>query len=316
VKFWIGLISILISFSALVYAGMYWWKIQLTPVNFNNKSEQTLVIANNESANLVLQKLVNQRLIRSYWVAKLYLQGQGLDQNIRPGSYSLSQSLSLSEIFKTLTSGPKDIWVTIPEGFRREQIALKFANFEQFDEREFLALTASLEGKLFPDTYLVPLHANAKDVINMMSKNFGNRVGVISDENLILASLVEREVRVDTDRKIVAGIILKRLKASWPLQIDATIQYAVDSAKCQVLSAKCEFWKPIYDTKFESKYNTYLNPGIPPTPIANPGIESINAILKPTESEYWYYLSDTKGVTRFAKTLAEHNLNVDKYLRD
>ena len=288
----------------------------MTPVNINNKSEQTLVIANNESANVILQKLVNQKLIRSYWVAKLYLQGLGLDQRLRPGSYSLTQSLFLSEIFKTLTSGPKDVWVTIPEGFRREQIAQKFANFELFDANEFLSLTASSEGRLFPDTYLVPLQANAKDVISMMSKNFGNRVGEISHENLILASLVEREVRVDTDRKIVAEIILKRLEEGWPLQIDATIQYAVDSAKCQVLSVKCEFWKPIYDTKFESKYNTYLNSGLPPTPIANPGIESINAVLKPTESEYWYYLSDTKGVTHFAKTLAEHNLNVDKYLRD
>ncbi|MBI5358103.1 endolytic transglycosylase MltG [Candidatus Amesbacteria bacterium] len=307
-KFWIGLISISISFSALVYAGMYWWKIQLTPVNITNKSEQTLVIANNESANLVLQKLVNQRLIRSYWVAKLYLQGQGLDQSLRPGSYSLSQSLSLSEIFETLTSGPKDIWVTIPEGYRREQIAQKFANFEQFDSREFIVLTASSEGRLFPDTYLVPLHANAKDVVSMMSKNFGNRIGEISDENLILASLVEREVRENTDRKIVAGIILKRLKASWPLQIDATIQYA--------LGNKNDWWPKNIDTEFESKYNTYLNSGLPPTPIANPGIESINAVLKPTESEYWYYLNDTKGVTHFAKTLAEHNLNVDKYLSD
>jgi UPF0755 protein len=291
-----------------VYAGIYWWKIQLTPVNINNKSEQTLVIANNESANLVLQKLVNQSLIRSYWVAKLYLQGQGLDQNLRPGSYSLSQSLSLSEIFKTLTSGPKDIWVTIPEGFRREQIAQKFANFEQFDSREFIALTATSVGRLFPDTYLVPLHANAKDVVSMMSRNFVNRVGVISDENLILASLVEREVRVDTDRKIVAGIVLKRLNADWPLQIDATIQYA--------LGNKNDWWPKNIDTKFESKYNTYLNLGIPPTPICNPGLKSIEAMISPQNTDYWYYLSDSLGVTHFAKTLAEHNLNVDKYLRD
>jgi UPF0755 protein len=142
----------------------------------------------------------------------------------------------------------------------------------------------------------------------MMSKNFVNRVGDISDENLILASLVEREVRVDTDRKIVAGIILKRLKADWPLQIDATIQY--------VLGNKNDWWPKNIDTKFESKYNTYLNPGIPPTPICNPGLRSIEAVLSPQNTNYWYYISDDQGVTHFAKTLAEHNLNVDKYLRD
>lgn len=307
-KFWIGILLILLSFTALGFAGLYWWKVQLTPININNTSEQTLVIANNESANIVLRKLVSQNLIRNYWVAKLYLQGLGLDQNLRPGSYSLSPSLSLSKIFETLTSGPKDVWVTIPEGFRREQIALKFSQFAQFDRDEFMRLTASSEGRLFPDTYLVPLHAKTVDIIDMMSKNFVKKVGEIKVEDLILASLVEREVRVDSDRKIVAGIVIKRLKAGWPLQIDATIQYALGNTN--------DWWPKNIDTKFESKYNTYLNPGLPPAPICNPGIKSIEAVLSPQNTDYWYYLSDNKGVTHFAKTLGEHNLNVDKYLWD
>ena len=315
-KFWLSTIILLLSFGLLVYSGWYWWNIQLTAVNTEDKTDQTLVIANNESANSVLQKLVNQNVIRNYWVAKLYLQGQGLDQKLKPGSYVISRNLTLSQISEALTQGPKDVWVTIPEGFRREQIAQKFASFSQFDVSEFIQLTATLEGKLFPDTYLVPLNMNTSDVIKMMSKNFATKVGEISNENLILASLVEREVRIPADRKMVAGIIKKRLDAGWPLQIDATIQYVVDSAKCQGLRAKCEYWKPITDTKFVSNYNTYLNIGLPPTPIANPGIEAINAVLKPESSDYWYYLSDDLGVTHYAKDLREHNLNIDKYLND
>lgn len=305
-KFWLSTILILISFAVLVWSGWYWWKIQLTAVSTLDKTEQTLVIANNEPANSVLQKLVNQNVIRNYWVAKLYLQGQGLDQKLKPGSYNVSRNLTLSQVLEALTQGPKDIWVTIPEGFRREQIVQKFEIFNQFDAKEFLIFTASSEGRLFPDTYLVPLHANAKDVVSMMSKNFATKVGEISNENLILASLVEREVRVPSDRKIVAGIIKKRLDAGWPLQIDATIQY--------VQGNKNDWWPKNIDTKFVSAYNTYLNSGLPPTPIANPGIEAINAVLQPETTDYWYYLSDDKGVTHFAKDLREHNLNVDKYL--
>lgn len=306
-KFWLSTILILISFAILVWSGWYWWKVQLTAVNPLDKTEQTLVIANNEPANSVLQKLVNQNVIRNYWVAKLYLQGQGLDQKLKPGSYIVSRNLTLSQVLEALTQGPKDIWVTIPEGFRREQIVQKFESFNQFDAQDFLTQTASSEGRLFPDTYLVPLHANAKDVVNMMSKNFATKVGEISNENLILASLVEREVRVPEDRKIVAGIVKKRLEADWPLQIDATIQY--------VQGSKNDWWPKNIDTKFVSVYNTYLNLGLPPTPIANPGIEAINAVLAPEITDYWYYLSDDKGVTHFAKTLGEHNLNVDKYLK-
>ena len=194
-KFWIGLISILISFSALVYAGMYWWNIQLTPVNINNKSEQTLVIANNESANVILQKLVNQKLIRSLLGSQIIFTGSWSGSEIEAWKlFTNSITISIRNIQNSYFWSKRCLG-HYSEGFRREQIAQKFANFELFDANEFLSLTASSEGRLFPDTYLVPLQANAKDVISMMSKNFGNRVGEISHENLILASLVEREVQ-------------------------------------------------------------------------------------------------------------------------
>lgn len=277
-------------------------------VDSGDQAQINFVIIKNEPAGSVLTRLIQERLIHNFWVAKLYLQGTGLDQKVRPGSYLLSRSQSLEELLISLTAGPRDIWVTIPEGFRREQIAERFESFAQFDKSEFLRLTATSEGKLFPDTYLVPLYATTENVVDMLLQNFAKKVGEISDDNLIIASLVEREVRNPDERPTVAGIILKRWEAGWPLQIDATVQYVQGDSK--------DWWPKDIDTKKPSAYNTYMNVGLPPSPIANPGLAVIQAVLKPEKTDYWYYLSDSKGITRFAKTLGEHNLNIDKYLND
>lgn len=307
-KFWL---SCAIAIIILIFTGFFvwsWWKDQLLPVDSGDQTQINFVIIKNESAGSVLARLTQERLIHNYWVAKLYLQGTGLDQKVRPGSYLLSQSQSLEELLLSLTAGPRDIWVTIPEGFRSEQIAGRFESFDQFDKSEFLRLTATSEGKLFPDTYLVPIYATTENVVDMLLQNFAKKVGEISYDNLIIASLVEREVRNPDDLPVIAGIILKRLEAGWPLQIDATVQYVQGDSK--------DWWPKAIDTKKPSAYNTYMNVGLPPSPIANPGLAVIQAVLKPEKTDYWYYLSDSKGITRFAKTLGEHNLNIDKYLND
>jgi UPF0755 protein len=288
---------ILVSF---LFGGWLFWKRQLLPTEPGNQTEISFVVFQAEAANSIITRLKTADLIHSYWVAKLYLQGLGLDQKIRPGSYLVSKNMSMSEIFSNLTSGPKDIWVTIPEGFRREQIAEKFA------KPEILALTASLEGKLFPDTYLVPVYYTAAQIVDLMTKNFATKVGSITKEQLILASLVERETRVGEEKNVVAGILLKRLKNGWPLQVDATLQYAQGRAG--------NWWPKEINTKLPSAYNTYTHQGLPPTPIGNPGLDSILAAQNPQDSPYWYYLHDTNGQIYYAKTLSEHNLNVDKYL--
>lgn len=307
-KFWI---SCILAILILIFTGFFawgWWKSQLLPVAPGDQTQINFVITKNEPAGSVLTRLVQERLIHNYWVAKLYLQGTGLDQKMRPGSYLLSQGQSLEQIFMSLTAGPRDIWVTIPEGFRREQIAERFESLDQFDKSEFLRLTATNEGKLFPDTYLVPLYATTENIVDMLLENFSTKVGEINTNQLIIASLVEREVRNPQDLPIIAGIIIKRLEAGWPLQIDATVQYVQGNGK--------DWWPKQIDTKVQSAYNTYINVGLPPTPIANPGIKAIEATKSFQKSAYWYYLSDSLGVTHFAKTLSEHNLNVDKYLND
>ena len=135
----------------------------------------------------------------------------------------------------------------------------------------------------------------------------------LDDKNtLILASLLEREAKGLDDKKIVAGILLNRLHLAMPLQVDASVQYAKDS-----LLKPEKYWQPITreDLKIDSPYNTYKNSGLPPSPICNPGLNSLIAAYHPSPTDYIYYIHDTTGQIHYAKTLDEHNANVAKYLR-
>lgn len=287
----------------------YWWSGELRPAQPGSDQEISFKIAPNQTAAQTINELTNNRLIKSPLAAKLYLQFSGLDQKIRPGTYSLSPGLDLPAIFKALTSGPKDIRVTIPEGWRREQIAARLSILQNFNSQEFLSLTATLEGQLFPDTYLIPPTASTAEITDILLANFAKKSGLelpAQHEVLILASLVEREAKADPDRAIIAGILKKRLAAGWPLQVDASAQYALGTSR--------EWWPQNIDSKYESVYNTYLHTGLPPVPIASPGLAAIQAALSPQDSPYWYYLTGTDGRTYYAQNLSGHNLNIDKYL--
>lgn len=186
------------------------------------------------------------------------------------------------------------------------------------DEANDGAATSSLEGHLFPDTYNFYINANATSVIQKFLGNFNVKVGAaasepVSEDDLIIASMVQKEVASSTDMAIVAGIFEKRLAAGDYLNIDATICYAkqvaapTSTAPCDPITAS--------DLKIDSPYNTYLHKGLPPTPIGNPGLAAINATLDPQASPYWYYLSDpATGATIYAKTLQQQEANQKKYL--
>jgi UPF0755 protein len=134
---------------------------------------------------------------------------------------------------------------------------------------------------------------------------------------LTVASLVERETKGVEEKPIVAGIIYKRLKTGWPLQIDATLQYAVGGLKCKETQIQCDWWSPLTkeDLGINSLYNSYKLVGFPPSPIANPGLLSIKAATYPQESDFWFYLHDMGGNIHYARTIQEHNDNVRKYLK-
>ena len=296
-----------------------WWIWATSPPCDVNCSTITFTVSRGESLSSIGYRLRKVGLIRSPLVFKVLSSYLRVSGKIQAGDFRLNSNMAPREIAQQFTHGASDLKVTLIEGWRREEIAEKFSQvgLENFNRKEFLESTAGLEGKLFPDTYFLSRKADTVQIISLLTKTFDKKAGSISEQNLILASLVEREVPHEDDRPVVAGILQKRLAAGWPLQVDATIQYLVGNTRCRRQPENCDWWPnglTASDLKINSSYNTYLNLGLPPTPICNPGLSAIKAVLNSIPTDYWYYLSDKSGNTHFAKTAEEHNQNIQKYL--
>lgn len=316
----------LIVFVFIILAGLFgfiYYKEGTLPVNKNNPVSKIFVIKKGESLSSIAKNLNNEGLIRNKIIFYVVVKKLGIERKIQAGDFRLSTMMDVYDIAKTLTHGTLDVWVTLIEGTRKEEIAQIFSQNLGIPESEFFKFAT--EGRLFPDTYLMPRDATAGAVIKILERNFSRRYddllrkkaknkGLSDNEVLTLASLVEKEARLDEDRPIVAGIILKRYKNDWALQIDATVQYALGYQPDEKT-----WWKKILttdDLKIDSSYNTYKHLGLPPSPIANPGLASIKAVIDADENTpYWYYMSDKKGKMHYAKTIEEHNENVRKYLQ-
>ena len=306
-------------FGFLIAAALaIWFYINVQPVS-NNKKFSYFVISKGTSASQVGNKLQSSGLIKSALAFKIYTQFTGQSGKLQSGQFKLSPSFSLFQNINALLNGPVEVWVTIPEGLRREEIAAKFASGLSKDNSfsaDFLQASKGKEGYLFPDTYLFPLDATPSAIVKKMTDTFNSRTlglaphgpSLTFAETVTLASILERETKTDAERPVVAGILINRLNAGIALQVDASVQYAVGTSKN---------WWPILsltDLKINSPYNTYKHSGIPPTPIANPGLSSLNAAFNPAQTEYLYYIHDPEGQIHYAKTLSEHNANVAKYL--
>ncbi len=292
------------------------------PVNKTNPQTKIFVIEKGEPLENIARKLVSENLIRNKIVFYLVVKRMGLDKKIQAGDFRLSTTMNVYQIAENLTHGTLDIWVTLIEGLRKEEIAQIIGQSLDIPETEFLKYAK--EGYLFPDTYLIPREATAESVVQILKNNYNNKFtielqqkaktkGLSPAETVILASLVEREAQLNQDRPLVASVILNRLKLKMKLDIDATVQYALGYQ-----SGEKTWWKKILtldDLELDSPYNTYRNQGLPPTPICNPGLAAIQAVVNAPETDYFYYLSDKNGTMHYAKTLEEHNENVRKYLQ-
>lgn len=311
----------------LILAGaVVWFYKNIQPVS-SNKDYQNFLISKGLSASQIGNKLQSAGLVKSALAFKIYLQFSGQAGKIQAGEFRITPSFTLFQVVNALTHGPIELWVTIPEGLRREEIALRFAKGLDRDTTftsEFLEASKGQEGKLFPDTYLFPKDASASAVVNKMVRTFVSKTsdltaakGLSFDERLVLASIIERETKTAEERPIVAGVLINRLNIGMALQVDAAVQYAVASAKNKNQITEAKWWEPLTkdDLAINSPYNTYKFPGLPPGPIASPGLSSIKAAFNPAETDYMYYIHDTSGGIHFAKTLAEHNSNISKYLR-
>lgn len=313
-----------------------WWKDASGPVDKNNDKSQRFVITRGQSAEKIAASLKELGLIKNAFAFRLYTQLTGKAGKIQAGNYTLTSNIGLSELLSLLLQGPKELWVTYPEGLRREEIAIKTIQTLDIEDdvaqgfyKDFLKETEKDEGFLFPDTYLFPRDVQAAIVASKLRSTFDIKVtsqmisdardvGMSIDQVITLASIVERETLTDEERPIVAGVLLARMEIGMPLQTDATLQYITGTQRCTLgFRPDCDWWEPptIADKETRSVYNTYTNRGLPPAPIANPGLQSIKAVIYPEESSYLYYIHDKDGKIHYAKTIDEHNENVARYLR-
>jgi UPF0755 protein len=279
----------------------------------------------------VSRVLAAQGVIGNVLTFRALARMRGQEADVRAGEYRFDPHLTQNEVLRALVSGGAQVavWVTVPEGFTAEQIAarLQAAGVGQSGAllkdfmRERLRVdgrfTKNLEGFLFPSTYLVPLGATPSQVAAMMTSEFFRRLPadatarsralqVSVPQAVTVASLIEREAKSQADRPKIASVIYNRLRLRMPLQVDATIEYALPEHKTDLSFA---------DLKINSPYNTYVHQGLPPTPIANPGGPSLDAALRPARSEDLYYVYCGGGRHVFAKTLAEHQANVARCLQ-
>lgn len=314
-------------FSIGLFLCLAWLWVNVQPVS-SKANYVDFSVSSGSSATQIGQKLYKQGLIKNPTAFKIYVQFSGISDSIQAGDYRLSPSLNLFQIASQLAKAPLEVKVTIPEGLRREEVAAKFAkSLDQSNSfiSEFIDESQGDEGYLFPDTYLVANNATPGAIIAKMKSNFDSKVSSLtpsgsnlSQSQLItLASIIERETKnIGDERAMVAGVLLNRLNAGMPLQIDATVQYAVATGRCKFSILSCEWWQPLAsgETSIDSPYNTYQNVGLPPGPISSPGLSAIRAAFNPMANDYWYYLHDSLGQIHFAKTLDEQNANIKKYL--
>lgn len=331
------------------------WDALDSPASVDNRPMQ-FTVAPGSPARLIGQDLEKAGLIRDATLFEAYVRVNRLDERLFAGTFTLAPSMTLREIADTLTSArAAAMSITIPEGWRIEQTADYLSSDERIGAVEgaryraqavsgdltgldaarypFLQerpADASLEGYLFPDTYLIPATApTAVDVIARQLDAFAQRVPPLYEEArisgatnlslhevLVLASIVEREAVVPAERQTIAGVYLNRLSIGMKLDADPTVQYALGYQP-----TTGQWWKtPIFLEEYsnvDSPYNTYLYTGIPPGPIAAPGLGSIRAVLHPDQHDYLYFvaLPDGSGRHVFASDYTEHLENVRRYTR-
>lgn len=295
----------------------------LRPPHVTTDIPQEFEVQPGEGFTHIIDRLKDNGLIRSAWATKFFSLFEGIAFRMQPGVYLVEPGLASPEILSLFSQGlRRETEVTIPEGatlleidaLLHEKGVIAAGALIAFGEK----VPEPLEGKLFPDSYRFFARSSPKEVVEKFLDNFEKKAVPLfeNSENftrdLTLASLIEREVPDPEDRRIVAGILLRRAAAGMSLQVDATICYIKELAAHAPTSCL-----PISDLDLEldSPYNTYLYAGWPPGPIGNPGKEAIRAALEPRESSYWFYLSDPKTKkTVFSRTFEEHTRNRTTYL--
>lgn len=299
--------------------------------NSENAIEKEIIIPDGSSSSKIATILKTSGLIRSEWAFKSYLKETEMDRKLRPGTFSLSTDMTFEQIAQSLVSGGKQKATkrfTIPEGYELDEIAevlaqkgfvskdefLKLAKnpsyFEdQYDFIKYLPKDHTLEGYLYPNTYEVYVDADGEDIVKKMLDGFDTiykehleelvQQGKSLNDIITMASIVEREGKIDEERAKIASVFYNRIEKNMKFESCATIQYILKERKTRLLNS---------DLKVDSPYNTYINQGLPPGPIASPGKASIIAAISPADTEYLFFVVNPDGVPgshNFAETYEE-----------
>jgi len=283
-----------------------------------NSEEQVFRVEAGDGLARIAANLEGQGFIRGDVFFSIYVYLQGKESVLKAGDYLLSSSMSIKEIADKIISGETEgLKITIIEGWDIKDIAEYFSGLNICSKQDFLQAAEGQEGYLFPDTYRITSAVSSSDLVRIMRDNFEKKLspdlrqeieeqGKTIFEIITMASIIEKEVRTLEDKKIVSGILWKRIKINMPLQSCATIAYITGKNSTKI---------SIEETEIESPYNTYKYVGLPIGPICSPSLESIEAAIEPEESPYWYYLSTSQGETIFSRTFEEHNIAKAKYLK-
>jgi UPF0755 protein len=320
------LISALLIFVLLSFVALYFGYFLISPAGFDKK-EEIFIVEKGSGLRTVAAELERRRLIKGKNLFMLWVFLKGSTGDIKAGEYSLNQSMPPVRIFHILTSGAVRTYpLTIPEGLTAEQIADILAEKNLVNKMEFISLVRektlaashridgpSLEGYLFPDTYLISKGMGARELIDLMVNRFwdvfhdlmrGQKTSMPVLEIVTLASIVEKETGLAEERPVIASVFLNRLRKRMRLESDPTVIYGIQGFDGN-LKRK--------DLHVRSPYNTYINFGLPPGPIANPGRESLMAVISPAKTDYLYFVSRNDGSHHFSASLEEHNRAVVRY---
>jgi UPF0755 protein len=316
---------------AILAGGALWLRARALVDRSLPRVATSVVVPDGATGHDVATLLARDGVIASPLEFEVLARVRGAQNDMKAGEFRFEAHRTASEVLGDVTTGGAQVatWVTIPEGFTSDEIAQALAA-RGFGSAGVLRArfrtdglvfsgkrTPSLEGYLFPDSYLIPTDASPAQIERIFTDEFlqrlppdaesrARRLGLTLPQLVTLASLVEREGKADPERPRIAGVYYNRLHRGMTLDVDATIEYTFPHHKDVITLA---------DLASDSPYNTYKHAGLPPTPIANPGLPSLLAALHPERSDYLYYVAMGNGHHAFARTLAEHNANVARYLR-
>lgn len=273
-------------------------------------------------------KMQGEGFVKSAWAFNFVLNLKKFGVKVEPGAYKISKSMNAWDVAEIISGGPYMKWVVIPEGLRKEEVVDILANSlnwndeikKKWIEKDTTEDEEYVEGVYFPDTYLIPKDETPKDVSRRLYQKFEEKFTPYSKEAIVqnikwttvvkMASIIQREAGSKDDMPLISGILWNRLNKKMRLEVDCSVQYARGDKGDG-------WWAPISveDKKIDSPFNLYLNKGLPPHPISNPGLDALKSVLYPEKTNCLFYLHDNSKAIHCAKTYEEHLLNIDKYLK-